>query len=154
MDITSHLHYFRKENYIAELQADNKYDLLEEMIAPLFNQRVITNKKVILETLKKRELLGSTGIGKGVAIPHCRSLAVSDIHIVVGISKEGIPYEASDNEKVRLFFLIIAPPQEKSNLYLPFLGKIVELVWDTEIRESLKDCSDFSSFLTIIKGAK
>ncbi len=145
-------HYFREENFLPELKANNKDDLLEEMIKPLLDQNIIKKRGVILETLKKRETLGSTGIGFGVAIPHCRTLTVSDIQLVVGVSKDGIEYDAIDDEKVTLFFLIIAPPQEKSNLYLPLLGNIVELLRKEEIRETLKSLKEFSSFIDTMNG--
>lgn len=105
-----------------------------------------------MENLFKRETLGSTGIGKGVAIPHCRSLAVSEILIIVGISEEGVHYAAIDKKKVHLFFLIIAPPQEKSNLYLPILGKIVEIVRDSKKRRSLMKAENYTTFLKVITG--
>ena len=152
MNINDVVGYFREENFLPDLKSENRNDVLEELIVPLYERNIIRNRRVIIETLQKRETLGSTGIGFSVAIPHCRTLTVPDIQVVVGISKSGIEYDAIDEEKVTLFFLVISPPHERSNLYLPLLGKIVELLRDEKIRNALNKCDNFSSFLEIMKG--
>ncbi len=144
--------FFRDEFFLPELVSETKEEVLEELIKPLLDECKIKSKSILLETLNKRETLGSTGIGKGVAVPHCRTLATSEVYIIVGISRKGIPYDAIDKKKVYLFFLIIAPPQENSNLYLPLLGKIVEMIRDSKVRKSLMKAKDFSSFLDTIRG--
>ncbi len=143
------LKYFDKDLFVGDLKANSKENVLVELIEPLIQKSFVKNKIILLETLKKRETLGSTGIGKGVAIPHCRTLAVSTIHIVLGISKNGIAYEAIDKKKVHLFFMIVAPPQEEANLYLPILGKIVEIVRDAKYRRLLLKAKDFETFIEV-----
>jgi len=130
---------------------ETKNDILEELVKPLIDTGKIRNKHVLLETLLKRETLGSTGIGKSVALPHCRTLAISQICVVVGISQKGIDYNAIDKKKVKLFFLIVAPPQEKINQYLPLLGKIVEIVRDNKNRKNLLKTENYTDFMEIIQ---
>ena len=74
--------------------------------------------------LKRRENLGSTGIGQGFAIPHCRSLVVNRLRLAYGRKVNGIEFNAIDGAPVYNLFLIVAPPLEVSNQYLPVLGKI------------------------------
>lgn len=152
MQLNELVGYFREDFFLPDLQTDAKDNLLEEMVEPLLQHEVIKNKRVILETLKKRETLGSTGIGHGVAIPHCRTLAVADVQIVIGRSKKGVSYEALDDKPVHLFFLIVAPPQEKSNLYLPILGKLVEILRDESIRTQLQSVETYDAFKNILLG--
>ena len=144
--------FFNEQFFIPDLQAGNREEALNVLVQPLVDSGQVRNKDLVLEILNKRETLGSTGIGKGIAIPHCRTLVTSDIHIVIGISAAGIPYNAVDNKNVHIFFLIIAPPMDKSNLYLPILGKIVETVRDAKTRKTLLKASDFSTFLQIMQG--
>lgn len=143
--------FFQEDFFLPQLESQSKKEVLEEMVQVLYDSNKVKSKSLILETLLKRETLGSTGIGKRVAVPHCRTLVVSEVTIVVGISPQGIPYDSIDKKDVKLFFLIVAPPQEKSNLYLPILGKIVELVRDSRIRKSLMKVKDFPSFLNIMQ---
>ncbi|MCK5145718.1 PTS sugar transporter subunit IIA [bacterium] len=152
MNLNELVGYFKDDLFLPEIKADTKESVLEELVEPLLKNDIIKNKRVILETLKKRETLGSTGIGHGVAIPHCRTLAVSNVQLVVGHSEQGIVYKSMDGEPVHLFFLIVAPPQEKSNLYLPILGKLVEMLRDKDLRKRLQTIHDFNEFVTVFQG--
>ena len=60
--------------------------------------------------LKRRENLGSTGIGRGIAIPHARSLVVNRLRVAFGRKEEGIDYKAIDDKPAQFFFMIVAPP--------------------------------------------
>ena len=91
--------YFKEDFFLPELQSKKKEAVLEELLQPLVNAKLIKSPKLVYETLLNRETLGSTGIGKQVAIPHCRTLAIPEICIVVGLSQKGIDYKAVDGEK-------------------------------------------------------
>ena len=82
--------------FIPNLSSNTKEKVLKEMIEPLIQSGNLMNENLIFGTLYNRETLGSTGIGKGVAIPHCRTLTVTEIYIVVGFSKKGILFDAVD----------------------------------------------------------
>jgi len=144
--------FFHEEFFIPELVSKTKEDVLEELVKPLVSNGKVKSKSLILETLKRRETLGSTGIGKGIAVPHCRTSVVSEIHIVAGISDVGIPFDAIDKKDVKIFFLIVAPPQEETNLYLPILGKIVEMVRNARTRRAIRKVNDYASLLKVIQG--
>lgn len=145
--------YFKEEYFIPELKSKKKADVLEELLQPLIEHRQIKSQKLVFETLLKREMLGSTGIGKQVAIPHCRTLAIPEISIVVGISQSGIAFDARDGKPVQLFFLILAPPMEESNQYLPILGKLCEMLRNTKFKDKLIQAETFDEFLNrLMKG--
>lgn len=80
--------------------------------------------EMLFETINTREELGSTGIGKGIGIPHCRSLLIDKLEIAIGRSKSGVDFNAIDKKPVYFFFLIVAPPQDPGNQYLIILGKV------------------------------
>ncbi len=107
--------------------------------------------QMLLQNLTKREHLGSTGVGKGVAIPHCRSLLVNRVRVAFGRTKKGIDFNAIDKKKVNLFFLIVAPPIEVSNLYLPLLGKVAGLIKDEKSLAKMKKIKTPQDFLKILK---
>lgn len=143
--------FLKEKLFLPDLTSRTKKEVLKELIEPLVKSGHLMNRNLILDTLLNRETLGSTGIGKGVAIPHCRTLTVTETAIIVGFSKKGLSYDSIDKKKVQLFFLIIAPPNDESNLYLPILGKIVEMVRDTKMRNAMLKAEDFESFSTVIK---
>ncbi len=107
-----------------DLQATSKEAVLDELVWQLrLDERTAQQ---LVRLLKRREALGSTGVGRGIAIPHCRAIGVADLRLGFGIHKAGIDYDAVDNKPVNVFFLIVAPPNEVSNQYLPVLGKIAQ----------------------------
>ncbi len=106
---------------------------------------------ILLQMLRQREKLGSTGIGRGVAIPHGRTLAIPRLTVVFGRSEAGIDFDAMDKKPVQLVFLTVAPPQERSNLYLPVLGKIVEVVKGAKTRRRLLAAGGFDEVVEILE---
>ncbi|HEC79142.1 MAG TPA: PTS sugar transporter subunit IIA [candidate division WOR-3 bacterium] len=113
-----------KERINLSLKPGKKNKVIEDLV---YSMKKGTDAELIVSTLLKREELGSTGIGKGIAIPHCRSLAVDKLEIAVGRTTKPINFNAIDKKPVSLIFLIIAPPQDPGNQYLITLGKIVQI---------------------------
>lgn len=144
--------YFEEHLFVPQLKARNKDGVLQELIDVLVTNSFIRNREIVLEMLRKRELLGSTGIGKGIAIPHGRTTAAPRVVIVFGRSEEGIPFDSIDGQPVYLIFMIISPPAEEGNVYLPILGKLVTVLNSDQDREMLKHATNFSDFIKIIKG--
>jgi mannitol/fructose-specific phosphotransferase system IIA component (Ntr-type) len=101
--------------------------------------------------LKRRENLGSTGIGRGIAIPHCRSDVVSHLRVAFGRKPAGVDFKAIDNKPVHDFFLIVAPPMEVSNQYLPVLGKIAQFAKEPDIPARLTRLETPEHFLTLLE---
>jgi mannitol/fructose-specific phosphotransferase system IIA component (Ntr-type) len=99
--------------------------------------------------LLNRESLGSTAIGKGVAFPHGRTLAVQELTVLFARSAEGVDFDSLDKKSTHLFFLIIAPPQDKENLYLQVLGCVVELIKDSGKRKKLGGVTSFTELQDI-----
>ena len=118
-----------------DLCADSKDDVLRELIT----LRSVDEKtgNILFKMLKRRENFGSTGIGRGIASPHCRSLAVSRLRLAFGRRRRGIEYRALDGKPVCNFFLIVAPPNETTNDYLPVLGKLALLARQPDVPDRL-----------------
>jgi PTS system fructose-specific IIA component/PTS system nitrogen regulatory IIA component len=96
----------------ADLKATAKQGVIDELIAGLVTAGSIKEetKKGIVDAVMKREELGSTGIGRGVAVPHTKHASVDRLIGTVGISQEGVEFNSLDGEKVMIFFLLVSPP--------------------------------------------
>jgi PTS system fructose-specific IIA component/PTS system nitrogen regulatory IIA component len=96
----------------SDLQADTKGEVVREMAGALLEAGKISAGELdsIVRAIMKREELGSTGIGRGVAVPHTKHPSVDRLVGTVAVSREGIDFESLDGEKVQLFFLLISPP--------------------------------------------
>ncbi|MDG2240578.1 MAG: PTS sugar transporter subunit IIA [Longimicrobiales bacterium] len=131
-----------------DLEAGSKDELLRELVALVGLDE--KSEGILFKTLKRRENLGSTGIGKGIAIPHCRSLVVSRLRLAYGRKPAGMGFNAIDSAPVHNFFLIAAPPLEVSNQYLPVLGKIAQFAKDADVLAMLKELEKPEDFLALL----
>lgn len=142
--------FFAAEEVDLDLRAKSKEEALREMVELL---GVGDRSEELFGLLKKRENLGSTGIGKGVAIPHCRSLVVDRLRVVYGRKTAGLEFGAVDGKPVHHLFLIVAPPVEISNQYLPVLGKIAQFCKNPQNLSRLDDVSSAEDFITALEQA-
>src|SRR5688500_1561641 len=141
--------FFTPEAVSLNLASEHKDDLLKELVSLM---RLDEKAEAIrFKTLKRRENLGSTGIGKGIAIPHCRSLVVNRLRRAYGRKPQGIDFKAIDGAPVYNFFLIVAPPLEVSNQYLPVLGKIAQFAKDPEVPEKLQEITTPAEFMRLLE---
>lgn len=150
MDNEDLVSYFDEQLFLPDLKAKTKDELLKEIVDQFVNVKYLKNSDIVLEMLHQRERLGSTGIGKGIAIPHGRSTSASGVMIAFGKSQEGIEYDSMDGKPVHLVFMIIAPPQDENNMYLPILGKMVEILNKTKNRNKIIEAETFDAFIEVI----
>lgn len=146
--------YFQPDLFIPELKARAKPDALQKMVGHLVDKNRIRDGRIVLEALRTRERLGSTGIGKGIAVPHSRSTVTSALTLLFARSTDGIDFEAVDEQPVHLLFMILAPHQERSNAYLPLLGKLVEVTRDAVTRKRLLKAPDMGAVIEALEKAK
>ena len=141
--------FFSEDAIQLNLQGTSKDDILKELIALLKLDE--KSDGMLFKMLKRRENLGSTGIGRGIAIPHCRSLVVNRLRVAFGRKVSGVDFKAIDEKPVNFFFLIVAPPLEVSNQYLPVLGKIAQFAKETDVPKRLLEIRSPREFLQLIE---
>ncbi len=144
--------FFAEDAVQLELGGTTKDDILKELIGLLGLDE--KNEQMLFKMLKRRENLGSTGIGRGIAIPHCRSLVVSKLRVAFGRKKAGIDFKAMDGQPVHFFFLIVAPPLEVSNQYLPVLGKIAQFSKEPDLPDRLLALTEPAQFMQLLEEKK
>ena len=128
--------FFKIEHINADLSAKNKEDALLEMVDTIIRGGLNLDETSILEILKQRESLGSTGIGEGVAIPHGKISTLNDIVIAFGRSVNGISYDSLDGKPVHLLFLLLAP-ENSAGQHLKILAKISKMLKEPDFRKKL-----------------
>ncbi|WP_419937607.1 PTS sugar transporter subunit IIA [Candidatus Palauibacter sp.] len=133
-----------------DLAAETKDEALKELVSCLGLDG--KSEGILYKMLKRRENLGSTGIGRGIAIPHCRSLVVTRLRVAFGRKLSGLDFKAIDEKPVRYVFLIVAPPLEVSNQYLPVLGKIAQFGKEADVPESLAEISSSEQFIELLEA--
>ena len=131
------------------LKATTRVGILEELVGLLHVKAPA--RKALIKTLKAREEIGSTAVGDGIAIPHCRSLVVSKVLVAVGRSKRGVSFKSSYRKRTNLFFLIVAPPIGDPGDYLIALGSIAQMARLLAKDKRLKTVTTPRQFISLVK---
>ncbi|HEB30151.1 MAG TPA: PTS sugar transporter subunit IIA [Spirochaetes bacterium] len=108
------------------LSADNKPAVIRELVQILKDAGKIDDIDIVLEAIHKREDMGSTGLERGIAVPHAKTGSISTLTISIGISPQGIDFNSIDGKPSRLFFLMLAPP-DQSGPHIEALAEIARL---------------------------
>lgn len=130
-----------------------KNEALDAMVALMAKSGKINDVEKYRKGVYAREEEGTTGIGEGIAIPHCKSDAVSKPGLAAMVIKDGVDFDALDGEKVSLIFLIAAPNTE-DNVHLDVLSKLSVLLMDENFTSGLRNAKTVEEFLSVIDRAE
>ncbi len=144
--------HFNRALFQPEMTASTKEEVLEELLDMFVGNQYVKDKHLVLEMLHQREKLGTTALGKGVAVPHGRTIATGEMIIAFGRSNNGVEFGADDGKPVTLFFMVIAPPNDEGNIYLPILGSLVTVLKNAQKRKKLNSVQSYEDFIAIIDG--
>ena len=109
--------YINVDTISLDLKSKNKNAVIKELYEGIKDKETMKNEELGLNDIYAREAIGSTGIGKGVALPHAKTKAVDELIVTFGISKTGIEYDSLDEENVKIFFMFLCP-EENTQEYL------------------------------------
>lgn len=129
--------------------ANDKADVLNQMVELMSKSGKINDVETYRKGVFAREEEGTTGIGEGIAIPHCKSKAVSKPGLAAMVVPDGVEYDALDGAPVNLLFLIAAP-DTKENVHLDVLSKLSVLLMNEDFTNGLKNAKSVAEFLTVI----
>lgn len=146
--------FVSREAVKADLQADTKEGVIREMAQSLLDVGKIDSQEYesIVKAILKREELGSTGIGRGVAVPHTKHPSVDRLVGAVGVSSEGVDFNSLDGEKVNLFFLLISPPDRPGD-HLRALENVSRQLRDDTFCRFLKQAKTPEEILQLLDEA-
>lgn len=132
------------------LDVTDKDDSITKLIDLAEKSNKILDKKKVTDTIFEREKLVSTGVGKGFAIPHGKTDAISDVVAAFAITKNPIDFDSIDGEPVRFIFLLIGK-ENLLNTHIKLLSRISRLMNKDEFREKLLDAKSSEDVLNIFK---
>lgn len=136
---------------ITEIKAAEKEAVIREMVCSLKDAEKINARDVenIIKSLIKREELGSTGIGKGVAVPHTKHDSVKKIMGTIARSMQGVDFNALDGEPVHLFFLLLSP-NDSAGSHLAALERISTVIRDNDFRRFMREANGKEGMIEIL----
>jgi len=122
---------------IAEIESTDKMGVIREFARAIKSAGRVRDEDELVRVLLERESLGSTGIGGGVAIPHGKLHAITDMTVAFGRSSTGVNFESLDSRPVHLFFLLVTP-EDKPGEHLKALARISRILKDPALRQQLQ----------------
>jgi len=142
--------YITEDLIDLDLKSKNRESILVELSKLLERSKnILVKDNDIYKALVDREKLGSTGIGKGVAIPHAKTESAKELTVAFGISRKGIDFNSMDDEEVHIFF-VFASPNKDSQIYLKVLARISRLIREENFRQNLMDCKTAKEVIACI----
>ena len=132
------------------LEAEDKDEAFEELTDVFCQASHLNIREEVLEAIRGRERKMSTGIQKGIAVPHGRVASIGKVYGVLGISRQGVDYDALDDQPVYLLFMILAP-QTESELHLRILKRLAEMLENPQFFTDLASQNDPASASAVIK---
>lgn len=134
-------------------QAKDKRDALDKMVALMAASGKLNDVETYRKGVFEREKEGTTGIGEGIAIPHCKSDAVSAPGLAAMVVPEGVEFDSLDGQPANLLFLIAAPDTE-DNVHLDVLSRLSVLLMDEDFTKGLREAKSVDEFLAVIDQAE
>jgi fructose-specific phosphotransferase system IIA component len=135
------------ETILSELEVSSKKELISALVDTLENKIGSEHIKEIKKSVLEREQIMSTGVGKGLAIPHCKSDLVEENLGAFAVLKEPLDFNSVDNIPVRLVFLLISP-DAKNSIHIKLLSRISRLMNSGTFREKVLSCDKSDQILT------
>lgn len=143
------LDFLNKETIISELKAKDKKGVLEELSLPVA-KITRSDHQELVKVLMEREHLGSTGIGEGIGIPHGKKRGLNSLIMGVGLSTQGVNFDAMDGKPTYIFFLILTP-ENSAGLHLVLLARISRLLKENSFKEKLLSAKHADEVIRIIE---
>lgn len=139
-----------EENILLNLEAKDKYDLIDKLINVVAKSDKVLDIEKVRNCVYEREKILSTGVGKGFAVPHGKTDAVTDILIALAVTKDPVDYEALDNQPVRIALLIVGKDSLVSS-HIKLLSRISRLMNNDDFREMLLNAKSKQEILDLFR---
>ena len=140
-----------KPEYIKiPLTGDSKETIIKELIEVLAPSKTFDDKNSVFEAVMEREKIMTTGVGREVAIPHCKQKNCDGFAISFGIHPDGIEFQSIDNKSVKIIFLLIGP-EENPGTHIRLLSRISRIIAKDSLREKIKNARTSAEAYQLLK---
>ena len=133
------------------LAGNDKESVITELIDLLDENKLLTDRQIVLDAVLAREQTRSTGIGSGIAIPHGKCKGVGELTMAIGISPKGIDFQSIDGKAVTIVILLVSPT-DKTGPHIQALARISRLMLDSEFREKLEKATSAQQLYELINS--
>ena len=136
------------KSFLVNFEASSKKNVLDEL-SKLAEKDIKIDSRILLESLTKREKLGSTAVGNGIAIPHANCPDIDKPKVFVALLSNSLDFNANDDQPVDIIFLLLAPDNSGSE-HLQALALVSRLLRNKELTTKLRGCKNTESAFAVI----
>lgn len=137
------------EHIIMPLKSTKRDAVIRELVNTLKENDQITDTEKAYEAVLEREKLMTTGVGNGIAIPHCKDSSCPNFAVALGIQSKGIKFESIDKKDVKIVFLLVGP-ENNPGMHIKLLSRISRLMSNEELRQNILKNKKVEAIQTII----
>ncbi len=141
------------ESTLVDLKGESKEEIITELVNSLPVGNAITDRDQVLQAVLDREKIMSTGIGDGIAIPHGKSAAATELVAAMGTQRRGMDFDALDGEPAYVFFLLVSPANV-SGPHIKALARISRLLKNEAFKKKLIDANSAEEIIATIEAAE
>jgi len=132
------------------LESKDRNNAIKTLITLLGENEVITDSEQAYKAVLDREKIMTTGVGNGIAIPHCKDSSCPNFAVALGVHPKGINFESIDKKDVRIVFLLVGP-ENNPGLHIKLLSRISRLMSNEDLRDQLKECKTNEEAMELIE---
>lgn len=132
------------------LTGTTKTEVIEELLGKLSEAGAIGDREAVLAAVLERENIMTTGVGNGVAIPHCKSADAEDFAVAMGVHPGGIDFQSLDQKPAYVIFLLVGP-ENQPGVHIRLLSRISRVISNEAVREKILDSDSAASMLQLLK---
>jgi fructose PTS system EIIBC or EIIC component len=132
------------------LDAKNRDEAIKNLIALLGEHEAIEDTDQAYKAVLDREKIMTTGVGNGIAIPHCKDSSCPNFAVAMGVHAKGLDFESIDKKNVRIVFLLVGP-ENNPGLHIKLLSRISRLMSNEDLREEILDCKTAEEALNLLQ---
>jgi fructose-specific phosphotransferase system IIA component len=148
--MTSIISLLDQKHVFAKLEAKDKNEILTTLVSSFKGDVETEELDAIKHAVLEREKIMSTGVGKGLAIPHGKAPGISDNHVAFALLDEPVDYQSIDGEPVSMIFLL-AGPSSSNSLHIKMLSRISRMMNNNTFREKLKACDSSEEIIDVFE---
>ncbi len=136
---------------LEKFRQQQKEKIIGELVELLDQSGKVTNKKKLLQDLINRERRATTGLSRGIAVPHVRTQHIRELTIAIARSRPGLDFDALDGNLTHFFFVVVAPPHEDENLYLKIYKHLAEVTSFPHALDDLMQVEDPGEMIRLLR---
>ena len=139
-----------KEHILLPVKSTDRDSCIKDLIALLHENKMISEMDQAYSAVMDREKIMTTGVGNGIAIPHCKHHSCPNFAVALGVHPKGVGFDSIDKKNVKIIFLLVGP-ENNPGMHIKLLSRISRLMSNEDLREQILGCKTIDQLLQVIK---